>query len=93
MTDVNDWPTPPGTRPLRTGQLIRYKQTFREGGKEYRVGGLEPRIIIAETPGYIIYNVWTSGGAFLSEEAITREEFNQKFERGPIVQYVEEEGA
>jgi hypothetical protein len=62
------------------GTLIRYRRVTRG----VRLGSAEPKRIVAETEGHVIYHVWSAQGRSLGEHAITRARFEEQFERkGP----------
>lgn len=83
MADVNEWLSlPEGV----TGQQVRYRETFESyafPGTRYRLGGAEPKAIVTETEGWVIYRVWSSKGKDLGERCISRQEFEAEFERRP----------
>lgn len=67
-------------------ELIRYKKIV----SGVRLGGNEPKRIIAETEQYVIYKVSSNKGKDLGEHCISRDEFNESFERIPDAPYTVE---
>lgn len=86
---ADDWAAPPLPGEIRTGQLIRHREIFVNGDRRTRLGGMEPKVIVAETRDYVIYRIWAYGGRDLGEKCLPRDEFEAKFERGPMTQYVD----
>lgn len=66
-----------------TGQQIRRRKIVEISGKVIRVGGLEPKAIIAETNRFVIYRVWSESGRDLGERCLELTEFEEEFERRP----------
>lgn len=72
QTDV--WPPlPDGV----TGTQVRCRQ-FAVG---VRLGGAEPKVLVAETENYVIFKIWSSNHEDLGERVLTKVEFDDKFER------------
>lgn len=75
---VDTWPPlPKGV----TGTEIRAR--YIAGG--VRVSGAEPKVIVAETEGYVIFKVWSAKGRDLGERVLTKSDFEEQFERRPEV--------
>jgi hypothetical protein len=87
--DPDKWAMPP-TTPMATGQVIRERKIYKPPmtSVPVRAGGAEPKVIVAETREWVIYRVWSSKGEVLGEHAMKLDEFEERFERGEIVQYL-----
>jgi len=80
MSDVDKWlELPEG----ETGQQIRHRKTFDGAEGRYRLGGAEPKAIVAESRNWVIYRVWSHDGRDLGEHICPKPEFERKFERRP----------
>lgn len=90
ISDVDSWPMPPGLPQMETGQLIRSRKITEPPmtSRQVRLGGAEPKVIVAETREYVIFRVWSSRGADLGEQCMRRDEFERDYERGGHVAYV-----
>jgi len=70
----DEWPPlPEGV----TGTQVRCRQ-FAVG---VRIGGNEPKVILAETEDYVIFKIWSSNDEDLGERVLTKMDFDEKFER------------
>lgn len=91
MTDVDRWPLPPLMAELSQGQLIRERKVVMPPmtSRPVRPGGAEPKVIVAETREFVVYRVWSSKGEDLGERVLSKAEFDETYERGFTVQYVD----
>lgn len=91
MSRLEGWVLPPQAVQVTEGQLIRHRRMFNSsptsGG--VRVGGSEPKVIVAETRQFVVYRTWADDGRDLGESCVSRDEFDQEFERGPTINYVD----
>lgn len=74
---LNGWiPLPHGV----TGTQIRHRKII---GNNVRLGGGEPKVIVAETDEWVIYAVHSGGrnSRFITENAVRKEQFENEFER------------
>ncbi len=91
MADIDWWAKPPTAPGMRMGQLIRERKVVYPPAvtQPTRLGGAEPKVIVAETRAYVIYRVWSKKGEDLGEHCLSKAEFDAKFERGDTVPYYE----
>lgn len=76
---LDHWPPlPDGV----TGTQIRCRRIIGR----VRLGGAEPKVIVAETERNVIYRAYGANGQFLFERAMAADEFEQEFERRPVEQ-------
>ena len=80
MADVYEWPELPEGA---TGQQVRYRHISHQPAtsRPVRLGGLEPKAIVAETESWVIYRVWDRSGRDLGERCCPKPEFETEFER------------
>lgn len=84
--DIDRWERLNGWTPLPQGVVgtqIRHRKIV---GDNVRLGGGEPKVIIAETIEWVVYAVFSGpgpshSGRFICEKAVPRSEFEEEFER------------
>lgn len=77
---LDTWPTPPaGTE----GQQVRYRKILGPPttASRVRIGEAEPKVIVAESAKYVIYQIFSHDGRDLGERVLARTEFDSGFER------------
>lgn len=82
---TDTWPELP-TQQLEVPVLgqIRHRRVYGPpltGGGLVRLGGSEPKAIVAETREFVVYRTWSARGVDLGEKCIPRAEFEKEFER------------
>lgn len=91
MSRLEGWVLPPQAVQVTEGQLIRHRKTFEPPitSERARLGSDEPKVIVAETRGFVVYRTWAGDGRDLGESCVSRDEFEREFERGPLINYVD----
>jgi hypothetical protein len=88
-TCADTWPPLPAGV---TGQQIRHREVTTGaayGMRPVRLGGAVPKVIIAETRTFVIYEAFSpSDGGSLGERAVPRDQFEKDFERKSGLQIV-----
>lgn len=60
---------------------IRNRKVTEVAGKLVRLGGSEPKAIVAETKQFVVYRVWSATGKDLGERCSSKANFDEEFER------------
>lgn len=82
---TDEWPELPTSAPavpvldqIRERRVVGPPLT---SGPLIRIGGSEPKAIVAETREYVVWRVWSSRGVDLGEDVLPKAAFEERFER------------
>lgn len=83
---ADDWPELP-THQIEVPVLdqIRHRKVFGPPmtSGPVRLGGSEPKAIVAETREFVVYRTWSANGVDLGEKCLPKKAFETEFERRP----------